>query len=263
MAGDFEGKVALVTGAASGIGRSSAEIFARRGAAVLVCDVNDEGGEETVSLIKDAGGEAAYRHLDVSDAGQVEAAVKAAVDTFGGLHCAHNNAGVVGLPLRIDRYPLESWDQVIAVNLSGVFYCMKYELAHMVANGGGAICNTSSISGLGASPLMSAYVASKHGVTGLTRMGGFDYAKKGVRVNAICPGVTATPMITEWINDDPLIQKVMDESNPIGRMATPEEQAEAAVWLCSDSASFVTGVALPVDGALTAHAGGGAEDEEA
>ena len=132
MAGDFDGKVALVTGAASGIGRASAQIFGRRGAAVLVCDVNDEGGEETVSLIEAAGGEAAYRHLDISDAAAVEAAVRAAVDTFGGLHCAHNNAGVVGLPLRIDKTPLDSWDEVIAVNLTGTFYCMKYELAHMV-----------------------------------------------------------------------------------------------------------------------------------
>jgi NAD(P)-dependent dehydrogenase (short-subunit alcohol dehydrogenase family) len=262
MPGDFDGKVALVTGAASGIGRASAEIFGRRGAAVVVCDVNDEGGEETVSLIKEAGGEAAYRHLDVGDAAEVEAAVKFAVDTFGGLHCAHNNAGVVGLPLRIDKTPLDSWDEVMRVNLSGVFYCMKYELAHMVDNGGGAIVNTASISGMGASPLMSAYVASKHGVTGLTRMGGYDYAKKNIRVNAICPGVTATPMMMGWIDGDPKIQEVMDNSVPIGRMATPEEQAYAAVWLCSDEASFVSGVLLPVDGALTAHSGGGAEDDE-
>jgi NAD(P)-dependent dehydrogenase (short-subunit alcohol dehydrogenase family) len=258
----FDGKVALVTGAASGIGRASAESFAEKGAKVLVCDVNEEGGAETVSLIEDAGGAAAFHRLDVSDADAVEGAVAAAVEKLGGLDFAHNNAGVVGLAKRIADTPLDSWDEVLGVNLTGVFLCMRAEIRHMLENGGGAIVNTCSISGLGASPMMTAYVASKHGVVGLTRIAAYDYAKKGIRVNAICPGVTRTPMMDGWIDGDPLIEKVMDESVPIGRMATPREQGDAAVWLCSDEASFISGVMLPVDGALTAHSGGGAEDEE-
>jgi NAD(P)-dependent dehydrogenase (short-subunit alcohol dehydrogenase family) len=259
----FDGKAAMVTGAASGIGRASALALAREGAWVLVCDVNADGGAETVRLIEEAGGEAMFRTVDVSQAAHVEQAVAEVVRTFGHLDLAHNNAGVVGLAKRVADTPLESWEEVVAVNLTGVFLCLKYEIAQMEAQGtGGAIVNTSSISGLGASPLMSAYTASKHGVTGLTRVAGYDYAKRGIRINAICPGVTHTPMMEQWIGGDPAIQAVMDASVPIGRMATPEEMAEAVVWLCSDKASFVTGLAMPVDGGLTALAGGGASDEE-
>jgi NAD(P)-dependent dehydrogenase (short-subunit alcohol dehydrogenase family) len=260
----FGGKTGIVTGAASGIGRASAQALAREGAWVLVCDIDAEGGAETVRLIEQEGGGARFRRLDVADETEVHGAIGEIVDEHGHLDLAHNNAGVVGPAKRVADTSREEWEQVMAVNLTGVFLCMKYEIAQMEAQGtGGAIVNTSSISGLGASPLMAAYTASKHGVTGLTRVAGYDYAKRGIRVNALCPGVTHTPMIDQWIDGDPVVQAVMDASVPIGRMATPEEMAEAVVWLCSDSASFVTGVALPVDGGLTSLAGGGASDEEA
>lgn len=258
---NFQERVAIVTGAASGIGRASAQAFAKYGASVLVCDIDKDGGEETVDSITDAGGRAAFQHLDIVDEMQVQEAVRRAVEEFGRLDYAHNNAGVVGPALRIADAPLDSFRQVIDVNLIGTFLCMKYEILQMQQNGGGAIVNTSSISGLGASPLMAAYTASKHGVTGLTRVAGYDYAKRGIRVNALCPGVTRTPMMEGWIGGDPRIEAVMDASVPIGRMASPQEMAEAATWLCSDEASFVTGVALPVDGGLTALAGGGAADD--
>ena len=257
---EFAGKTALVTGAGSGIGQASALAFAARGASVLVCDIDETGGATTVAQIVENGGRAAFQDVDVSDEAQVRDTVQRAVTEFGGLNFAHNNAGITGLPLRAGDTTLESWNQVMAVNLTGVFLCMKYEILHMEANGGGAIVNTSSIAGLGASPLTTAYTASKHGVVGLTKVAGYDYAGRGIRVNAICPGVTRTPMLEGWINGDPRIEAVMDASVPIGRMATAQEMAAATVWLCSDAASFVTGVALPVDGGQVALAGGGASD---
>ena len=260
-AGEFAGKAALVTGAASGIGRASAQAFAREGAAVLVCDVDEQGGRETVELIVAAGGTAAFERVDVSKEADVERMVGTAVDLFGQLDFAHNNAGVVGLQSRIEGTPLDAWQNVIDVNLTGVFLCLKHELEHMAARGSGAIVNTASISGLGASPMMVAYTASKHGVVGLTRVVAYDYAKRGIRVNAICPGVTRTPMMMNWIDGNSVVEAVMDASSPLGRMATPEEMAEATVWLCSERASYVNGVMLPVDGGLTALAGGGAAED--
>jgi NAD(P)-dependent dehydrogenase (short-subunit alcohol dehydrogenase family) len=259
--GEFEGKVALVTGAASGIGRASARAFARHGAAVLVCDVDEAGGHETVELISAAGGTGAFQLVDVSREADVIGAVDAAVQRYGQLDFAHNNAGVVGLQARIEETSLASWESVMDVNLTGVFLCLKYEIAHMASRGSGAIVNTASISGLGASPMMVAYTASKHGVVGLTRVVAYDYAARGIRINAICPGVTRTPMMEAWIGGDPAIEALMDASEPIGRMATADEMADATIWLCSERSSFVTGIALPVDGGLTALAGGGATDD--
>jgi NAD(P)-dependent dehydrogenase (short-subunit alcohol dehydrogenase family) len=253
----FEGKTAMVTGAASGIGRASAASFARLGANVLVCDIDQAGGEETVALIRGHGGSAAFQSLDVRREEDVKRAVTRAVDHFGGLHMAHNNAGIAVEPAHVNETSSETWRRVIDINLTGVFLCMKYQIDHMLTDGGGAIVNTSSLSGLGGSPLSAAYTASKHGVVGLTKTAGFDLASRGIRVNAVCPGATLTPMMDKWIGGDPDKQAAMDRLQPMRRMASPQEVAEVVTWLCSDSASYVTGVALPVDGGLAALAGGG------
>jgi len=239
-------KVALVTGAASGIGRASAQAFAREGAKVMVSDITIEGGQETVGMIKKAGGEAVFAKCDVSNMAEVEALIAKAIETYGRLDCAHNNAGIGGVGVSTADCSKENWDRIINVNLHGVWYCMKYEIAHMLKQGSGAIVNTSSISGLHGVRNDSAYSASKHGVIGLTKSAALEYANKGIRINALCPGWTQTAMAeTEaGATTDPkfLAQFVVD------RPGTPEEQAEAVVWLCSDLASFVNGHAMIVDG---------------
>jgi NAD(P)-dependent dehydrogenase (short-subunit alcohol dehydrogenase family) len=253
MAGLVAGKVALVTGAGSGIGRATALTFAREGAKVVVSDVTVEGGEETVRLIKAAGGDAIFAPANVAKAADVEALVNKAVQTYGRLDCAHNNAGVPGPNKSITEISEERWDQVIAVNLTGVWLCMKYEIAQMLKNGGGAIVNTSSDAGLAGLKRGGAYVASKHGVVGLTKTAALEYAKSGVRVNAVCPGPIDTPML--WgPGGEPATRFVnrMIAAEPIGRLGKPQGIAEAAVWLCSDAASFVTGHAMPVDGGYMA-----------
>ena len=251
MAGRMDGKVALVTGSAQGIGRASALTFAREGAKVAVVDINTEGGEETVSKIYEAGGEGIFVHADVSDADGVEAMVRTIVEAYGRLDCAHNNAGITGITTAAPHeYPEEEWDQVIDINLKGVWLCMKYEVQQMLEQGAGSIVNTASIAGLFASPNgFAAYSASKHGVVGLTRTFAVAYALKGIRVNAICPGSTETPMMAN-VSATSLTPDAV--ATRMGRFAKPEEQGEAAVWLCSDAASFVTGQALPVDGGHTA-----------
>jgi len=254
--GEMDGKVALVTGAGSGIGRCSAQAFAARGAAVLVCDVTD-GRDETVNLITKTGGAAVAATMDVTDEESVAAGIQLAVDGFGRLDYAHNNAGVAGTAALLHEWSTDIFEKVLRVNLIGVFTCMKYELAQMLEQGGGSIVNTASTSGLGGTPLMPGYVASKHGVVGLTKGTAVDYAKKNIRINAVCPGSVKTPMIMDWIAGDEDMLKLHNEAQPIGRMALPEEVAEAVVWLASDHAAFVTGVALPVDGAMMAAAGGG------
>ena len=253
---EMNGKVALVTGAGSGIGRSSARAFAARGASVLVCDVTD-GRAETVELITAAGGTAVAVRMDVADDESVAAGVQFAVERFGRLDYAHNNAGIAGTAALLHDWSVDTFRQVLSVNLIGTFTCMKYELAQMVAQGGGVIVNTASTSGLGGTPLMPGYVASKHGVVGLTKGAAVDYAKQNIRINCVCPGSVKTPMIMDWIGGDADILAMHNAAQPIGRMALPEEVAEAVVWLASDQASFVTGVALPIDGAMMAAAGGG------
>ncbi len=246
--GALEGKVALVTGAAMGIGRSAAELFSREGASVVVADIDQEGGHGTVDLIEASGGRASFVRADVSDRADVAAMVAFAVTTYGGLDCAHNNAGIAAPMAPLADYPDDGWDRTIAVMLSGVYHCMKAEIPAMLQRGGGAIVNTASGVGLVAYPNQAAYTASKHGVVGLTKVAALDYGAKGIRVNAICPGTARTPMVDKAIERDPTIDAHLKTLHPIGRIGEASEVAEAAVWLCTPAASFVLGVALPVDG---------------
>lgn len=245
----FDGKVALVTGAGGGIGRATSLVFARSGASVLVSDVNDDGGEETVALIAAAGGRAAYRRCDVSDGDQVKALVATAVERFGRLDYAFNNAGIN--QLGADEYEDENWARSIGINLTGVMMCMREEAAVMLAQGSGVIVNTASINGLVGNPSQPGYTATKHGVVGLTRHGALRWAKAGIRVNAVCPGVIETPMTAPLVAN-PEMRKVIDAMTPMGRMGKAEEVAEAVAWLCSDAASFITGHPLVIDGGAVA-----------
>jgi NAD(P)-dependent dehydrogenase (short-subunit alcohol dehydrogenase family) len=244
---DFIGKVGLVTGAGTGIGRASAVAFGSRGAAVGVLDVNEREAAETASLVEDAGGRALPLVVDVGDEAAVEAAVAQVVDTFGGLAFAVNNAGIQGTTKMLTELPFEEWERVLQVNLAGVFFCMKYELVEMVKRGGGAITNTSSIGGLVAIPGAPAYVTSKHGVVGLTKAVAIDYAQYGVRVNCVCPTATVTPM-WDAVAGGTDLAAAHARDTPLGRLAQPEEIAEAIVWLCSAKSSYVTGLAMQVDG---------------
>jgi NAD(P)-dependent dehydrogenase (short-subunit alcohol dehydrogenase family) len=257
MPGRVEGKVALVTGGASGIGRATALTFAREGAKLVIADMNADGGQQTVHMITENGGEATFIRVDVSNVAEVEAMISKAVETYGRLDCAHNNAGISGTGIGGERraptaeYPAERWHQVIAINLTSVWLCMKYELAQMLTQGGGAIVNTASVAGLVGLPGNCAYVASKHGVVGLTKTAALEYARQGIRVNCVCPGYIQTPMTAQGMSDPDRLA-LMLASEPIGRVGTPEEIAEAVVWLCSDAASFVTGHTMTVDGGYVA-----------
>jgi NAD(P)-dependent dehydrogenase (short-subunit alcohol dehydrogenase family) len=251
MPGRLEEKVALVTGGASGIGRATALTFAREGAKLVIADMNEEGGQQTVHMLTEQGGEAIFVRTDVSKAVEVQALISTVVETYGRLDCAHNNAGISGGGrARTAEYAEDTWHQVIAVNLTGVWFCMKYEIPQMLSQGSGAIVNTASVAGLIGGRGLAAYVASKHGVVGLTKTAALEYAQQGIRVNCVCPGVIQTPM-TERALSDPAL-KAQITARPIGRVGTPEEVAEAVVWLCSDAASFVTGHTMTVDGGYVA-----------
>ena len=252
MAGQLEGKVSLITGGGSGIGKASALAFAREGSKVVVADVNVEGGEQTVRLIQDTGGEATFVRADVSISSDVADMVSHAVQTYNRLDCAFNNAGVSGGPGRVHEYTEENWSRVLNINLTGVWLCMKYEIIQMLNQGGGAIVNTASVMGLVGGSRSPAYGATKHGVVGLTKTAAVDYAREAIRVNAVCPGYIRTPMIEQGVLLDPGGEERVVSRHPMHRLGTPEEIAEAVVWLCSDAASFVTGHAMAVDGGYVA-----------
>jgi NAD(P)-dependent dehydrogenase (short-subunit alcohol dehydrogenase family) len=249
---DMQGKVALVTGGGSGIGRETCLAFARKGAKVVVSDIVVDGGEETVRMVKDAGGEAVFVKCDVAQDADVKALIDKVVETYGRLDYAHNNAGIEGMAGPCVECTEENWDKTININLKGVFLCCKYELPVMLKQGGGAIVNTASVAGLVGFPGIPAYTASKHGVAGLTKAIALDYAKENIRCNAVCPGVIHTPMVDRFSGGTQEGLDAMAQMEPVGRLGEPSEIADAVVYLCSDEATFVTGIAMPVDGAFVA-----------
>jgi NAD(P)-dependent dehydrogenase (short-subunit alcohol dehydrogenase family) len=259
MAGTFENQVTLITGASSGIGRATALHFAANGAKVMVADRNVEGGEETVSAIKEAGGEASFFHVDVTQSSDVEEMVARTVSTYGRLDCAFNNAGIGSGrgpasnsgPRLTHEVSEEDFDRVIDVNLKAVWLSMKHEIPQMLEQGKGAIVNTASVAGLVGLRNASSYDASKHGVVGLTKTAALEYAQMGIRVNCVCPGYIETPMTAAGLAD-PERAADMLAREPIGRIGTPQEVAETVAWLSSDAASFVTGHAMVVDGGFVA-----------
>ena len=247
----FAGKVALVTGAGSGIGRETARCFAQEGAAVVLADINLDGGEESLRLVQDCGSEGLFVQCDVSEAREVERLFEAAADHFDSLDFAVNNAGIAGPQEAVHTYPHDSWDRVLSVNLNGVFYCMQEEIRRMSA-AGGSIVNVSSIAGIRGLPYQSAYTASKHGVIGLTRVAAQEAARRNIRVNAVCPVYTETPLIEPIIGDNPRRKEKMLQRIPMRRFGLPREVADAILWLCKDQSAFVTGQALNLDGGMTA-----------
>src|SRR5699024_3726382 len=248
----MEGKVGIITAAGSGIGRASAVAFAEEGAKVVVSDVSEETGEETVRLVKEAGGEATFIKCNVADEAEVESLIDMTMKTYGRLDWAHNNAGVGAPTAPVTETKTEDWRQAMDINLDGMFYCLKHEIRAMAKSGKGAIVNTASTGGLAGTPGLAAYTSSKWGVNGLTKTVALECGKKGIRVNSICPGMTRTASVENWSEEASEQAKAYEQSIPIGRMGTPEDQANAAVWLCSNKSAYVTGVNLPVDGGITA-----------
>ncbi|NQV59352.1 MAG: SDR family oxidoreductase [Alphaproteobacteria bacterium] len=259
MGEDFAGRAGLVTGAGSGIGRAAALKFASEGAKVVIADVDMDGSEATKAMIEQIGGEAICVRTDVSQAEEVAAMVEQTVAAYGRLDFAFNNAGIAGDIVPLIDYSEELWDRVIGINLKGVWLCMKYEIKQMLAQslthgGGGAIVNTASVMGLissASNPV--AYTASKHGVIGITKNAALGYAASGIRVNAVCPGYIVTPLVEGILERHPERKAQIMADHPVGRLGVPEEISEAAVWLCSDAASFVNGTAMTVDGGYVAH----------
>lgn len=252
--GQLKDKVALVTGAGSGIGRASALAFAKEGAKVAVADIDIAGGEATVELIKKDGGKAIFIKSDVTHAADVEAMVNKVVQLYGRLDCAFNNAGIEGTPLVATAdITEETWDSVININLKGVWLCLKYEILQMLKQGNGAIVNASSVAGLQGSRFGgAAYGASKFGIIGVTKTAALEYASKGIRINAVCPGVINTPMVERLEKVDSQIADRLSAAHPVGRVGKPEEVADTVTWLCSDKAAFVTGHAMAIDGGFVA-----------
>jgi NAD(P)-dependent dehydrogenase (short-subunit alcohol dehydrogenase family) len=248
MAGRLQGKVTIVTGGTYGIGRTAAVIFAREGAKVAISGRNLEEGQKTLNLIKKAGGEGIFIKTDIGIAAEVKAMVDRTVKEFGRLDCAFNNAGLGPVYYPLADYPEDAWDNIIRTDLKGVFLSMKYEIPEMLKAGKGSIVNNASTVGLVGFQQRAAYVAAKHGVIGVTKVGALDYATNGIRVNAVCPGYTQTPMIEAIWAKDPSARKMHEGINPMGRICAPEEVTEAALWLLSDASSFTTGLALTVDG---------------
>jgi NAD(P)-dependent dehydrogenase (short-subunit alcohol dehydrogenase family) len=252
MAGRVDGKVALITGGSSGIGRAAALLFGREGAKVMVADYNAEGGERTTKSIREAGGVAAFHAADVSNPSEVEALIAKVVETYGRIDCAFNNAGIEGQMSNTAECSIENWHRVIAIDLTSVFLCMKFELAQMIKSGAGSIVNTASVAGILGLANAPAYVAAKHGVAGLTKTAALEFAQKGIRVNAVCPGFIRTPMVERVLDRGVFSEEQIFAAEPMHRMGKPEEIAETVLWLCSDASSFVTGLPMPVDGGYAA-----------
>jgi NAD(P)-dependent dehydrogenase (short-subunit alcohol dehydrogenase family) len=252
MAGLLENKVVLVTGGGSGIGRATSLLLAKQGAKVMIADYVPESAERTVKLIKDAGGNANCIAADVSMPKQVEAMVAKTVEVYGRLDGAFNNAGIEGKMADTVEYPEETFDRIMAINLKGVWLCMRAEIPQMLKTGGGAIVNTASGAGLVGVPMLSAYNASKHGVVGLTKTAALEYAQKNIRVNCVCPGLINTPMVARMIDSGGMNEQESVAAEPVRRMGRPEEIGEGVVWLLSDAASFVTGHSMSIDGGYVA-----------
>lgn len=250
--GSMQGRVAVVTGGSAGIGRATALAFGREGVNVVVADVDDPRGEQAAAEVAGLGVDALFVHADVSQSGSVAELLRKTIDRFGRLDFAFNNAGIEGISAPTADCTIENWDHTIAVNLTGVFLCMREEVPRMLQTGGGVIVNNSSVAGLVGFAGIPAYTASKHGILGLTKTAALEYATQGVRVNAVCPGVIETEMITRFTHDDPVAAEQLLQTEPVGRLGAPTEIADAVVWLCSDRAGFVTGHALAVDGGFVA-----------
>jgi NAD(P)-dependent dehydrogenase (short-subunit alcohol dehydrogenase family) len=250
MSYSFKDKVTIVTGSSFGIGRATAIGFAKNGAKLVLVDVMED--HETLQQVKSLGAEAIFVKCDISEPLQVQAMVQECVKRFGRIDFAFNNAGIEGHPNSTADCTEENWNRIISVNLTGVWLCMKYEIQQMLKNGGGVIVNTSSVAGLVGFANSPAYVASKHGVNGLTKTAALEYAKQGIRVNAIAPGIIRTPMIDRFTGKDKSVEKQFENMEPVGRMGEPDEVANAALWLCSDESSFVTGHVMAVDGGWVA-----------
>ncbi|MER7763112.1 glucose 1-dehydrogenase [Streptomyces sp. NPDC097619] len=249
----LDGKAVLITGAAGGIGAAAARVFSAHGARLVLADVNAEDGSRVAEEIVKGGGEATFVRTDITAEKEVAALVRAAVRAFGRLDCAFNNAGTDGVTAPLHESTRENWEHVLGVNLTGTWLCLKHEIAQMLRQEGGAIVNTSSVAGLvglGVTP-QSAYFAAKHGLVGLTRQAALEYAHRGVRVNAVCPGAVRTPLLETAMRAGIISEEEAVAYTPVKRLASPEEIAEAAAWLCSDRSSFLTGQAVPVDGGWT------------
>lgn len=248
MEKNFYSKTALVTGGSFGIGSATAIAFARRGATVIIADIKEDKAQTTMNAVKAAGSECMFIQCDVTKDAEVKNMIDTIIKTYGSLDLAFNNAGVEGNMYAVHECSEDNWDKTIAVNLKGVFLCLKYEIQQMLKQGKGSIVNNASVAGHKGFSNLPAYVASKHGVVGLTKSAALENAKTGIRINAVCPGVIHTEMIDRITGKDPVAEKQYTDMEPMGRMGKPEEVAAAVVWLCSEYASFVTGLAMDVDG---------------